>query len=612
MSEKVIIPDWEKSDYLTTTVPFEWLYTYMNNKFLLTQYREQIKAKASEVGVKNFVALWNAYLSAVKSQKTSPSDNITEFEGQPEELLCGEYVCDDFGITVLDKFGFEIQVCNHPIMPVARLINIDSEEMKIEIAFKRGRIWRRMIVDRNTLASSQKIIELSKYGISVDSENAKHLVKYFTRLIDLNYSKMEEINSVGRLGWIADYGFSPYVSNLRFDGDISFKTMFDNIKECGSFEEWKNKASEVRKDSVIARIILAASFASVLVSPCNALPFFVHLWGGTGSGKTVALMLAASVWASPKMGDYIHTFNSTVVGQELTASFVNNMPLIMDELQVIKDRGDFDSIIYMLSEGVGRSRGAKTGGIQKLKTWKNAILSTGEMPISNSNSGGGAINRIIEIDCKDEKIFKNPVETVDIMQKNYGFAGKIFVDYLSEPDCLASVISIQKKYYEMLLKGESTEKQALAASLVLAADTITNLIIFKDGHTLSIEDIMPYLTAKDDVDVNKRALEFLYDFLVVNAPKFQVNSQTIEVGELWGIAEKDYTYIIKSEFDRIMRNEGYNPQAFLSWAKRCGLLVTNENRYTTSKRVRLSVCRCVCIKNFKENLTLEEMENIPF
>ena len=44
------------------------------------------------------------------------------------------------------------------------------------------------------------------------------------------------------------------------------------------------------------------------------------------------LMLAASVWANPEMGKYIHTFNSTAVAQELSASFVNSLPLIFNHL----------------------------------------------------------------------------------------------------------------------------------------------------------------------------------------------------------------------------------------------------------------------------------------
>ena len=73
---------------------------------------------------------------------------------------------------------------------------------------------------------------------------------------------------------------------------------------------------KVRSGNVFPRLILAASFASVLVKPLGGLPFFLHIWGGTEVGKTVGLMLAASVWANPEVGRYIHTFNSTSVGRE--------------------------------------------------------------------------------------------------------------------------------------------------------------------------------------------------------------------------------------------------------------------------------------------------------
>ena len=191
---------------------------------------------------------------------------------------------------------------------------------------------------------------------------------------------------MGRLGWIDGYGFSPYVEDLVFDGDLSYKHFFESVRTHGNFGKWLDLVSGIRHGGVIARLVLAASFASVLVKPCGALPFFVHLWGGTEAGKTVALMLAASVWASPKMGDYIHTFNSTSVGQELSAGFVNSLPLILDELQIVGDKKDFDKTIYLLAEGVGRSRGAKSGGLQKVSSWKNCILTNGEQPI---RLGGG-------------------------------------------------------------------------------------------------------------------------------------------------------------------------------------------------------------------------------
>jgi len=174
--------------------------------------------------------------------------------------------------------------------------------------------------------------------------------------------------------------------------------------------QWIETARKIRQHGIVAHIMMAASFSSVLVEPLGLLPFFLHIWGGTEAGKTVGLMVAASVWADPDMGEYIRTFNSTSVAQEVMAGFCNSLPICMDELQIIKDRADFDKTIYMLTEGIGRGRGAKSGGMQKTYTWRNCIITTGEMPISNPNSGGGAVNRIIEIDCKDNDAAKSIME----------------------------------------------------------------------------------------------------------------------------------------------------------------------------------------------------------
>ena len=416
LEPEIIIPNFTKDDYLKTTKPYEWLYEFEDNPLKFNQLSALLKEKASGVGVKNFGTLLKSYTQLVKAQRGIFDENVTNFTDQPFELNCGKWVADDFGISGNDRNGLLVKACSHPIMPVGRLVNIDTGIEKLKLIFSKGKMWRELVVEKNILANKTKIVELANYGIGVNSENAKYLVSYLSEAEELNYDKIEEINAVSRLGWIDDYGFSPYVENLKFDGDLSYKHFFNAVSENGKYENWLSLAKEVRKNSIYARIMLAASFASVIVKVCGALPFFVHLWGGTETGKTVGLMLAASVWANPKMGAYIHTFNGTKVAQELAASFVNSMPLIIDELQIIKDKKDFDEIIYMLSEGVGKSRGKQSGGLQNVGTWQNCIITTGEMPITSNKSGAGAINRIIEIDCKNVKVFSNPAHVADVIK----------------------------------------------------------------------------------------------------------------------------------------------------------------------------------------------------
>lgn len=584
------IPEWGKENYQTPE-PFEWLYAFKDNKFVMLQLRDAIKEKAGAVGVKNFVTKWNAFLQEKRKSEGVDIENVTCFDGQPEELYCGEYTCDDSGITYLDYAGREVIVCRHPILPVQRLINIDTGEVKLEIAFKRGFRWQFKVFDKGTLASANKIVELSKYGIAVDSENAREIVKYLNFLESENYDKIPETNSVGRLGWVSDYGFSPYVEELKYDGDLSYKHMFDSVQPFGDYEEWLQLAKRIRSTGHISKIILAASFASVLVEPLGGLPFFTHVWGGTEAGKTVGLMLAASVWANPALGTYIHTFNSTYVGQEMMAGFCNSLPLCLDELQCIKDRKDFDRLIYMLTEGIGKGRGAKTGGLQRIQTWKNCIMTTGEQPITTGASGGGAVNRIIEIDCKDEKLFADPQTVADTVRRNYGHAGRLFVDKLSEDTDTAK--TAYKRFYGLLQQGSSTEKQAMAGAMILTADYLTDLWIFQDGNTIKIEDIRQYLTDKSDVDANARALDWLIDFAASNQQRFDPDDDR---GETWGVIRDGYICIIKSVFDREMMNEGFNPSSFLSWAKRQGILDLEAGRITKKKLIGNMHPRCICIK----------------
>ena len=596
-TEIAVIPEYTADDFYNSSEPYAFLYQYKDDKFLLGQMRERLKAQAAKVGVRGFIGLWNAYLETINQQRGISMDNATQFEGQEIELFSGQYVCDEYGVSMTDKYGYEQTICRHPIMPVERLVNIDSGEERLKLAYKKGRAWRTIIVEKSVIASSSSILQLASNGIMVNSENAKALSTYILEMEQLNYELIPEQKSVGRLGWVGTHGFSPYVDDLVFDGENNFKHIFNAVKSDGSRNAWLYAMHDLRKEKSPGRLFLAASFASAILEPCGLLPFFLHAWGGTEVGKTVGLMIATSVWACPKMGEYITTFNSTIVGQEMTASFLNSLPMCIDELQIQSSAGirDFDRIIYQLTEGVGRTRGAKTGGLQKMNTWKNCIITNGEHPISNANSGGGAINRVIEFEC-DEKVYSDLVGICAVIQSNYGFAGREFVEYLQKDGAFDRVNALQKEYYRALLRSDSTDKQAASASAILAADHIATELIFKDGNNLTVADLEKIMTKKKEVNVNYRALEFVYELVERNPNRFKANEFGEYQGEVWGKSEETCIYIIKSVFDREMGNGGFNSTAFLAWAKRNNVTYTDNGKRTKKARITGSATNCVCIR----------------
>lgn len=566
---------------------------------------------AKSVGVNGFKKLYKAYIDSLRiKNKEIMVPNVTQFDGQEMELDSGRWVADEFGIRTDGPYGSDIEACNHPIMPVLRLVNIDTGAEKLQIAYRKGKQWRKVIAEKGVLASANKILELANVGVAVTSESAKHLVQYFYDLESLNYERIPEKNSVSRLGWIEDEGFSPYVEELVFDGDANFRTFFESVKKRGSMEKWLGMARGIRQKSVFARVILASAFASVLVKPLGGLPFFVHLWGGTESGKTVGLMLAASVWANPEIGRFIHTFNSTAVGREKSAAFVNSLPLILDELQIVKDKREFDKDIYMLSEGAGRTRGTKSGGVDKTPTWANCILTSGEMPITGAGSGGGAVNRIIEIECR-EKLFEDPRDVADTVRKKYGFAGRAFVEHLQQDGAMERAADLFKRYSVQLGEGDTTEKQAMAAALVLTADNLATEWIFKDGRALTAGEISEFLRTKASVSAHERGYQYLCETISQNANKF-LGGDT-PVSDVWGRLEDDDTAIvIRKVFDSICADGGYNAQALLSWLAQNNYLQTSKPHLTKTVRINNIPTRCVVLRLPQlENDDFEPLDYIP-
>lgn len=593
------LPAWTLEDF-ENAVPHRWLYgNYYKNPFTYRRALVKIDESARKIGYPGFKAEMRDYVKEFGDGKVNESDyiNSTEFAGQPIELNCGKYICTDTGVSV-PSLGEVTTICPHPILISGRLVNLDSGEVRLEVSFKRSAEWRTVVVEKIILASAAKIIDLARLGIAVDSENAKALVKYFTDLEAWNYDRLPERHSVARVGWTTSGKFVPYADSVEFDGAPGFRAVFDSFHPNGDRDAWFKAASKARNESTIARIVLAASLASVLVGPLHALPFFVHVWGRAGNGKTMLLKLAASVWASPNSSEgYVRNFNSTFVGLETAAGFFNSAPLCVDELQVVKNRRDFDDIIYMLAEGQGRSRGSKDGSFQQIKSWQNTIITTGEMPISSDSSGAGAMNRVIEISCGDERLLDDYRGLSDTLSHNWGFAGKEFVEGLT-PQVLEAAKKVQEEYRAAFEASATTEKLALSASLILTADALAELLIWHTGTQLSATDVAKYLPTKQDVDVNQRALEWLYGTIAENRSKF-VAEDGMPMREIWGeykdISDgKPFIAIIGTVLSRIMTDAGFNYKAFLSWARDHGYIRVGEKN-TVPVRVHGALAKCVCL-----------------
>lgn len=479
-------------------------------------------------------------------QKMMERGNVTQFTEQPVELQCGPWRATDLGVTMqkFDSRGMPVQItaCMHPILPVEILKNVDTGEERVRLAYFKYGTWNQVTVNREVCADNALIVKvLSKIGIEVTSENAKYLVRYISDCIGMNPAKLAPTRSINRLGWCGNE-FMPYADDIVYDGNKEYDPIFQNVRESGSFQIWKDHCGILRKNRIV-RLAFAASLGSVLIEALRILPFVFHIWSGeSGTGKTVAIMAAMSIWGSPKMGGLVKTMDATSVNVRRTAAFLYSLPYAGDELQTVKDNKyftNYDRFIYQITEGIDRGRGKASGGVEETKTWHNSYLFTGEEPITKSNSRAGSKNRVIEIEV-EEKLLEDGNDTVSILTENYGHAGKLLVKYLQNIET-KKLQEEYKGYFDAMCRLDTTEKQAMAMACMLVADRILTDVIFEEEDPLTVQDVEPYLRSAKEVDIAERSYEMVLNWIARNPVRFQNpdDADSANKGEVWGRIDTD-------------------------------------------------------------------------
>lgn len=581
-----------------------------------------LQDKAKELGVKTqFDNLVKAYKKvAMQNRKETHSqsmlENWTNFTGTYDNMMCGAWIASDKGISTFNKdYTNEVIVCYHPILPIERLKNLETGEEQLKIAYKRNHSWKEIIVPKDLVSSASKIVSLSKLGIAVTSENAKLLVKYLSDVENLNDDSIPVQSSSSKLGWIKD-SFIPYDTDIIFDGDRQFKHVFESIREHGSKNNWLEYVKELRATKRMEiKFSIAASFASVLVGLLGTLPFIVDLWGDTEGGKSVSMMLAASVWANPDDKQYIGDFKSTEVQLEVRADMLNHLPMMLDDSSKVSSRirDNFEGFVYDLCSGKGKSRSDKDLGIRRENVWKNVTLTNGERPLSSYVSQGGAINRILEVEC-GEKVYADPQYTAEFLKKNYGHAGKQFVKIIKNMgvDAIREIQSdIQKKIYQ----DDKMQKQSIALSVILTADKIATDYIFHDGEYIDFEDAKSVLVDKNELSDHERCYRYILDKIHMNSQRFDIDTKV----EKWGIVEDGYAIIYVQAFKELCKQGGFSDKSFLSWADRNGIIQTQGGRMTKVKRFDGNPVRCIFLQMNEfvdedgfEPIAEYEQEKLPF
>ena len=565
-------------------------------------------------------------------------DNTTELPASiaedmkhiPGQLKCGSWICDDEGIKVFTEKGM-VTICPHPIIPVRILRNIETGKYKVELVFHLRGQTQSIFVNRELLASPSKILELAAYAVIIKARTAPLFCEYFADMETYNPDILREFASTSKLGWVRhqeENYFIPYDTDIVYDSESEFKSLYSSIHTKGSREKWYSCIKDIRKIGHPAFLInLAACFASVLARPCDTLPFIVSLWGRTGIGKSVILKTCASIWADPDEGKFISDPKATATAMEMRLDALNSLPMLMDDMAQIAKRGDdYSDLIYKWCSKNGKSRSNKNLGLNKHTSWCNCTLTNGERPIVDDFTQGGAINRVIDIEC-NETLFDGDAgrKTIKIISKNYGFAGEEFVDVIKS----IGFEEVNKKYgeYYNIIRAtakeqgvEKEDKQAMAMALILVADDLIEKHLFKDEVRINIETAISFLRNKGEISETETTYRKIIDEIMMHSANFadNVDDDEIKGYELWGVwIDTKYVAIFPAAFKKIIEDKSLE-KPFLSWAKSKGLLQTDtgknqKNIRYMNKPTKMYVIDTTYGQEDAENQLLEEdLKALPF
>jgi len=354
---------------------------------------------------------------------------------------------------------------------------------------------------RATVTKDDMCKALSEQNIMASGGNDDRLYRYLRACITHASENHLPINVPTQFGWQKDDSFV-CDSKIMAPGTEIITPLpgLENIvrvtKPHGTLEGWKhtvNLLTKYKMHDILA--IMSIGFGAPLMrfTSFNGLTF--HLGSSeSGTGKSLALEMAASIWGHPL--HYMVGKDTSGVAMQQRLGLLNSLPLICDEITQ-KNRLNFEwfpGFVFDMTDGKGKER--MDGNVNRERTnttyWSSLALVSSNTHVmdylsSRKHSSQGEIMRLLELKMTTE--LDPPPDLYDAIKNmlpyNYGIAGVMFARWLADNVGTAQMVvrEIEDSLKERVQKAPNERfwigaVAACLAGAVLAGTGYANIVYF--------------------------------------------------------------------------------------------------------------------------------------
>ena len=216
----------------------------------------------------------------------------------------------------------------------------------------------------------------------------------------------------------------------------------------GTLKYWRETIGRVCAGNSRLVFSVSCAFAAPLLRLLELEGGGFHFVGPTSVGKTTTQCVAGSVCGAGSQGEsFKRSWRHSQNGIEPTCEAHNDGLLLLDELREMSDPKEIDSMVYMIANGVGKTRSTKSITARRSLTWRVLFFSCGETKLSEYAATAGARIKAgaqvrllnIPVDAgKEMGVFEDlhgaagplisPTNYKKATSKQYGTALRAFID----------------------------------------------------------------------------------------------------------------------------------------------------------------------------------------